>query len=236
MTKGDSKPQASKPTAQNQTQSQPQAKPAYQLPTMNRMDPSISRPRSSESLPATPTQPATQAQTALDPLNTVLGVFNANQAARTASPQASTPALGQRFDISNQSAIGGSAVGDFLKASGGMASPGSSTVGRFDIPMQASAGGDASGVGSFVNQLAGAVGQGMNTLSERTTMPPLLSLPQLPDMPNMPYQRDRQIDPNNPNAYQELPNWWDNFMSFLTPDPTQFKQPKATPGFQIPVQ
>lgn len=209
---------------------------------------------------AKPVATASNPMMRLDPVK-------AQSTAPTQAPTSATPALGQRFDIPNQSATGGSGVGDFLKAAGGMASPGNSTKGRYDIPMQASAGGDASGVsdlfkaagdmispvfntpgngytgrrfdvpnqagmgadasgvGNFLGQIPGMVKQGMNELSERTTMPTQPTLPQLPDMPNMPYQRDREVDPNNPNQYKIKPNWWDQITAALgssaVPPPNQ---------------
>jgi hypothetical protein len=180
---------------------------------------------------------------------------------QTLAPTQSTiqpSTFGQRYDIPMESAKGGSGVGDFLKAAGGMASPGSSTVGRYDIPMQAAAGADASGMGdffkaaggmasdalkapggytgqrfdipnqsttgvdtiasnamNFIGQIPGMVKQGVNELSSRTTVPDGLNItmPSMPSMPNMPYQRDRQIDPNNPNQYITTPNWLDRFIS-----------------------
>ena len=98
---------------------------------------------------------------------------------------------------------------------------------RFDIPTQATGAPDQS-MGKFWDWLSGAVtpvaagvGASLSDGFDRilggitpdpTTQQMFESLPS-PSMPNMPWQNQRMVDPNNPNQYQQLPNWWDTLMA-----------------------
>ena len=143
-------------------------------------------------------------------------------------PTASQPYQGQRFDIPNQAVQASSPKPSTPAATPAPLTPQTGYQGRrFDIPTQATGAPDQS-MGKFWDWLSGAVtpvaagvgaslSDGFNTIlggitPDPTTQQMFENLPS-PSMPNMPWQNQRVVDPNNPNQYQQLPNWWDSLMA-----------------------
>lgn len=57
-------------------------------------------------------------------------------------------------------------------------------------------------------------------------IPDVMNMPEV-SLPNMPWQRDKIPDPNDRTGLIEQPNWWDNLMSFLTPNPQDYQKPST---------
>lgn len=208
MTKGQDKQFTGGPMNQTQFTSGPQESDMYKLPTLppgvpGQLNEAVSGNSPLSGYPPKPPGPAGEWDTPPP--------YMQGQGATTNSNLPDFSEVGKLFK-----SIGGAASDALQPKPGQNTSPGY-TGGRFDIPSQSSA--DASGAASFLNQIGGAaaaipgqVGQAVDFLGSRTSGPGGLDMPSF-EMPNMPYQRNRQIDPNNPNQYQEIPNWWDNIIS-----------------------